>query len=223
MGLIKHIPNLITLSNLACGCLAIAYLIKGELQTASYLIWAGLFFDFSDGFVARLTKSDSKLGEQLDSLADVVTFGVVPSTIVYQIFELSYTEFEYSHLAFLMALAAGYRLARFNVSSPSTGDFEGLPTPTAALLVSALPFLEGSIWVSMYSLIIISVLTSLLMISKIPLIALKFKSFALAQNIFKYVLLITSLILLITLQFYAIPFIFILYFIVSFLETKLVR
>lgn len=149
--IIQLIPNLLTLANLFCGSLAVVYAFSLKLEMAGYLILAGAFFDFLDGLVARLLKVHSEIGKQLDSLADVVSFGLAPGLIMFQFITIS--QFAYfvpiEHRSFkLMAIAstgffitlfAAYRLAKFNTLKDTSADFTGLPTPAVAFFIASLP------------------------------------------------------------------------------------
>jgi CDP-diacylglycerol--serine O-phosphatidyltransferase len=149
--LIKQIPNLFTLTNLFCGCLAIVYAFSLELEKAGYFIFLGSLFDFLDGFVARLTKVHSEIGKQLDSLADVISFGLAPGIILFQFLTIS--QFAYftpiekrtfhtmalASIGFLVSIFAAYRLAKFNTLKDTSSDFIGLPTPAMAFLVASIP------------------------------------------------------------------------------------
>lgn len=222
----KNIPNFITLLNLFCGIIAIIFINNVQLKLGFLFIVLGLVFDFFDGFVARLLKVTSPLGLQLDSLADVVTFGVAPSLILFQmmeqVFPQDWASNYYFHYCILLtslfvALASAFRLAKFNIDTRQTVSFIGLPTPANALFIGALPFVfeafqfTPSIWL-LLSIIIIS---SYLLNSEIPLFALKFKSFAFSENKIKYLFLGTSLLIFIVFKIIAIPFIIILYIITS--------
>lgn len=141
-----HIPNILTLLNLFCALPAIESALSYDFHRCAFWMGLSLLFDFSDGFAARVLKSDSRLGLQLDSLADVVSFGVVPSFILYKLIRIfvppgGFLLLEYTpYLSFLIAMGAAYRLARFNLDSTQSGDFKGLPTPSAAVFVMGIPF-----------------------------------------------------------------------------------
>lgn len=149
--IIQQIPNLFTLTNLFCGCMAIVYGFSLELEKAGYFIFASAFFDFIDGFVARLLKVHSEIGKQLDSLADVVSFGVAPGLILFQfliitqyayftpIEERPFNTMAFASLGFLVSIFSAYRLAKFNTLKDTSSDFIGLPTPAMAFLVASIP------------------------------------------------------------------------------------
>jgi len=240
----KHIPNIITSLNLLCGCFAILFAVSGDLVAASFFVLTGMFFDFFDGLAARLLKVQSEIGLQLDSLADMVTFGVVPSIIMFQllnkasspqvlesVFEVSEPMVWYgenmSYLPFLgliIAVASAYRLAKFNVDTRQTSSFIGLPTPANTLLIISLPLIYEfqytavieSIMFNKWFLISLTVLSSLLLNAEIPLFALKFKTWDFASNKIRYIYLGISLLAIVALQFIAIPVIILLYILISF-------
>ncbi|MFN7013211.1 MAG: CDP-alcohol phosphatidyltransferase family protein [Bacteroidia bacterium] len=149
--IIQQIPNLLTLANLFCGCMAIVYGFSLQLELAGYFIFAGAFFDFVDGFAARLLKTYSDIGKQLDSLADVVSFGVAPGLILFQFLTISqYAYFipieerslnvmAIASLGFLVSVFSAFRLAKFNTLSDTSSDFVGLPTPAMAFFVASIP------------------------------------------------------------------------------------
>lgn len=193
MPLQKHIPNIITLLNLFCGCVAIVYLANSNFLMAFSMVCLGIFFDFFDGFFARLLKVSSPLGLQLDSLADIVTSGVVPGFMMYKL--LSNTQFFGAesllpYLGFIITLGACYRLANFNIDTRQTDSFIGLPTPANALFFLALPliienFSENNfmnIIFNKYVLVALAFLSAYIMNAEIPLFSLKIKSFDMKNN-----------------------------------------
>lgn len=245
----KHIPNLFTLINLFFGCIAIVYILQNgiiistdedgtQLVAIPEKIWLGSLFiglaavvDFLDGFVARLFKATSEMGKQLDSLADVVSFGVAPGMIVYQFLRLSFAnepggiEVSIAWLfpAFLIPCAAAYRLARFNLDASQQFGFKGVPAPAAGLLVASMPLI---FWYSQNETAIellknkwlwyaFALVLSWLMISTLPLMALKFTNFSAKSNMPKVILLLVAIIAAIFLQWLAVPLVFIIYIIVS--------
>ncbi len=234
----KHIPNLITLLNLLCGCIAILFAVNGKLDYAAYFVFAGIFFDFFDGLAARTLNVQSELGLQLDSLADMVTSGVVPGIVMFQLLNKSmdtgYSLLEITTidalvanaiplLGFLIILSSGYRLANFNIDAGQKDGFIGLPTPANALLILSFPLLllyQDNIAIeelilNKWFLLGITLLSTYLLNAKIPLFALKFKTWDFKSNAFRYLFLIASVIGLIVLQFSAIPIIIIGYVVVS--------
>ncbi len=241
----KHIPNIITSLNLLCGSLAILFVVSGDLIIASFLVIIGLLFDFFDGLAARLLHVQSEIGVQLDSLADMVSFGVVPGLVMFQLLNKSIlpqameTGFETAEkikgfeegmsfipfVGMLIIIASAYRLAKFNVDSRQTDSFIGLPTPANTLLIISLPLifqfqytpLIESIIFNKWFLIGVTLVSSFLLNAEIPLFALKFKTWDFANNKVRYIFLGISLIALITLKFIAIPLVIVLYIIMSLL------
>ena len=228
----KHIPNGVTCLNLFSGCLGIVYAFQGELKLASYAILAAAIFDFLDGLLARLLKAYSDIGKQLDSLADVVSFGVLPSVLIYQLFLQSPQEGLLStwinYSAFLIAVFSALRLAKFNIDVRQSENFIGLPTPANALLISSFPFIIdqdslASYILNPYFLLLFSIIMGILLVSEIPLISLKFKNIELKQNILRYILVFSSLVLLVLFKFAAVPLIIIVYFLISFIQFRSVK
>ena len=238
LSIFKHIPNLITLGNLSFGIIAILFAFGGNLDLASGCIILGAFLDFFDGFFARLLKVNGNLGKQLDSLADLISFGLAPSVIVFQLLFFGETEKYFSpssqnlddytshfipYIAFLIPLFSAYRLAKFNIDDRQTDSFIGLPTPANALFFISIPFIleyqqDGFIsnFICKKETIVISVLVlCLLMVSELKLIALKFKSIKWSENKCRYILIVLSVILLLLLRFEAVPIILILYIVLS--------
>ncbi len=204
----KHIPNTLTLSNLACGCIGIIACTRGDLVTASYMIWLAAIFDFLDGFVARLLNVSSPIGKELDSLADMVTFGVLPAFILFSLQD-NLTNNYLPYISFLVALFSALRLAKFNVDTNQSESFIGIPTPASAFFVSGLIFwpTESFLISSSVSILVISFALSALMVAPIPMLALKFKNYSIGNNIYRYLVVIVSLALLVTLKEKAFPII----------------
>lgn len=216
------LPNLITLGNLLCGLLGILALIQNNFMLASGYILIALVLDFLDGFVARLTKTYSDIGKQLDSLADMVTFGVLPSFMLYF---LSGEAGYWKIICFLPALFSALRLAKFNIDERQALGFYGLPTPANAMTVASFPFVlsdKAPAFLFSYRTELIlcySVIISLLMISDLPMMALKFKNFSWTDNQFRFIFLILSALGLIWLKAFAIPAILLLYLLFSGLQA----
>ncbi|MCF6308079.1 MAG: CDP-alcohol phosphatidyltransferase family protein [Flavobacteriaceae bacterium] len=239
----KHIPNLITSLNLLCGCIAILFVVSGDLVVASFLVLIGMFLDFFDGLAARLLHVQSEVGLQLDSLADMVTFGVVPGLMMFQLlnkttaphlletgFEASETIYGFEagmsllpFLGMLIILASAYRLAKFNIDSRQTTSFIGLPVPANTLIIISLPLmfqfqyspLLESIIFNQWFLIGLTLVSSFLLNAEIPLFALKFKTWDFASNKKRYIFLAISLVALVVLKFIAIPLIILFYILLS--------
>ncbi|WP_026898001.1 CDP-diacylglycerol--serine O-phosphatidyltransferase [Daejeonella oryzae] len=227
----RHIPNFITCLNLFCGCLGVVYAFKGELIFASYAIAIAAVFDFLDGMLARVLKAYSEIGKELDSLADMVSFGFLPSVIIYQLFLQSPQVGELSNYlnysAFLIAIFSALRLAKFNVDVRQSENFIGLPTPANAILIGSLPFIlsDGNWFLSSYILnpfflFIFSLGMSILLVTEIPLISLKFKTLNFKDNLFRYILIISGLLLVVILKFAAVPIIIFLYFLLSLIQFR---
>ena len=255
MPLFKNIPNFFTLLNLIFGCIAIVYMLQvGQSivilndQTGAYdpffpekLAWGAVFIflaagvDFLDGLVARLFKATSKMGEQLDSLSDLVSFGVAPGMILYQLLRLSYAQQEngldVSFIillpAFIFTAAAAWRLAKFNIATDQSNSFKGVPTPAAGLLIASFPLIIQYEYFGMQALFInkwflygVIALISYLMVSNLPLIALKFKDFTFRNNRGRFILVALSTVIIIALAltkkiWLAWPIVFVLYVLLS--------
>ncbi|MFT3980330.1 MAG: CDP-diacylglycerol--serine O-phosphatidyltransferase [Ferruginibacter sp.] len=247
----KQIPNLFTLLNLVCGCFAIVCILQNGIaiqynaEGAQYIdlpekiVLGSLFIglaaviDFLDGFVARLFNAASEMGKQLDSLADVVSFGVAPSMIMYQLLRASYAKEEYGIdvniiwlvPAFLVAVAGAYRLARFNIDTSQAYGFKGVPIPAAGLLIASFPLIYwyssseaiNGILLNKWVLYAIIFVVSWLMVSRLPLMAMKFKEKSLQANMPKLILAGVVLIAAVFLQWMAVPVAFIAYILLSLL------
>ena len=219
------VPNLLTLSNLLCGAFAsLAALVYGSLEWAFWLIVLAAVFDFFDGFVARLLKCPSAIGVELDSLADMVSFGFAPSAVVYAMTVGGMVEgtpvwirLVATFVCFVMAAFSALRLAKFNIDETQTVEFCGLPTPAGSLLCASLGMLwqQGAVALSSDGVLLIAVLTSLLLVSPIRMFALKFHGFGWRGNEVRYLFLLASIVLIIILRTYAIPVIIVLYIVVS--------
>ncbi|WP_411275658.1 CDP-diacylglycerol--serine O-phosphatidyltransferase [Daejeonella sp.] len=223
----RHIPNAVTCLNLFSGCLGIVFAFEGKLELASYSILVAAVFDFLDGMLARLLNAYSDIGKDLDSLADVVSFGVLPSVIIYQLFVAASSTSEWLHYsAFLIAIFSALRLAKFNNDLRQTENFIGLPTPANAMLIASLPFIAASgNLVSGYLqnpifLTVFSLGMGLLLISEIHLMSLKFSGINLTRNLYRYILVFSSLVLLLIFKFAAVPLIMVAYFIISFIQFR---
>ena len=214
----KHLPNILTLCNLACGCFGIVAVFNGDLTTGSIMIWVGALFDFFDGLAARLLNSYSAIGKDLDSLADLITFCFLPGSILYVLIRENYDISWIAFSGFLIVIFGALRLAKFNNDTRSPEYFYGLPVPASGIFVSAFSFADysnESFLSSPIVLIGIPFLLSILMISNIRLMSLKFANLSLSGNWNRYILLISSIILLATLHVLAIPVIIISYVVFS--------
>ena len=204
MAIKKHIPNTITCCNLISGCIAIAYAFSGKIEISFTWIIIGAVFDFFDGMSARLLKVSSPIGKELDSLADIVTFGVAPSTILFsKLGIMSYPSLLESlrgilpFIAYIMAAFSALRLAKFNLDERQTLGFIGLPTPANALFWGSLLIGLGKRIDSSPLMCIFIIggmfISSWLMVSEIPMFALKFKEWGWKKNQIKYIFLLTCI------------------------------
>jgi CDP-diacylglycerol--serine O-phosphatidyltransferase len=231
----KHIPNAITCLNLLSGCVGVvlAFKFPEKLQYASYAIFIAAILDFLDGMVARLLRAYSEIGKELDSLADMVSFGVLPSVIVYHLFlqapQLDISPF-LNYTAFLIAIFSALRLAKFNIDERQTENFIGLPTPANAMLIASFPlivaqgdYFSSSFIKNPYFLSIFSLGMGLLLVMELPLMSLKFRNFALNQNIYRYIIITASIVLLLILKFVAVPVILFLYIALSLIQFRIAR
>lgn len=227
----KHIPNTLTSCNLISGCIAIVFALNANFSMALTFIVVGAVFDFFDGMSARLLGVSSPIGKELDSLADVVTFGVAPSSMIYTLLltlsKSGWNEtlaFAVPYVAFVMAAFSALRLAKFNLDERQTTSFIGLPTPANALFWGALivgnenVFDENSYYI--YLLIILVFVSSWLLVAEIPMFALKFKHWGWRDNKVKYVFLISCLPILLIFGISGISVIIAWYICLSFLTTK---
>lgn len=242
----QQIPNFITLLNLFSGCIASVFAVLNHLEFAALFVFVGIFFDFLDGLVARLLNVRSEIGVQLDSLADMITSGLVPGIVMFQLLNMaqtggwnsifSWTETDgmlwiggkvatISFFGFLITLASGYRLAKFNVDENQVSSFLGLPTPANALLILSLPLILlyqnnevlSGIILNQWFLMGLTVVSAFLLNSRIELFALKFDNWSFKDNAVRYLFLIGSAVLLITLRYLAIPMIVLFYVLSSLL------
>lgn len=242
MSLKRHVPNFITILNLLCGSLATIFAVQGNLIMAAFFVALGIFFDFFDGLAARALNVKSEIGLQLDSLADMITSGLVPGIVMYQLLVRalpgtsktvstwtdsgSWWEWDFPALALIglfIAAASGYRLAKFNIDDRQTDSFIGLPTPANALLVLSLPLIlafQPTPWaveliLNEWFLIGLTLVSCFMLNAEVPLFALKFTDLSFKVNKLRYFFLGFCLLMLILLQFIAIPLIIICYVILS--------
>jgi len=220
----RHIPNAITCANLFSGCIGIVFAFKGDLQTAAYFVILSGIFDFFDGMVARLLNVKSAIGKDLDSLADMVSFGFLPGVIMFQLLKTSdYTSEYLPYLGFFITVFSALRLAKFNNDERQTEDFIGLNTPMNTLFICSLPFIATDypqVIGSTMLLVAITAITSFLLISEIKIFSLKFSDLSWAKNKIKFIFLIISAVLIAVLQFAAIPFVLVLYISLSILHFR---
>jgi CDP-diacylglycerol--serine O-phosphatidyltransferase len=245
----KNIPNLFTLLNLFFGCLAIIFILQNgisisyseegiQLIDMPERIWLGSLciglagiVDFLDGFLARLFKANSLLGKQLDSLADLVSFGVAPGMIIYQFLRMSFMKEEngievsiaWLLPALIIPCAAAWRLSKFNLDDEQQFGFKGVPTPAVGLMIASLPLIywygnnetAAGLLLNKWFLYALVMVLSYLMISNLPLMSLKFADFSLKNNFSRIILLFISVVLIIFLKWLAVPVIFVLYILLS--------
>lgn len=213
----RHIPNTLTLGNLICGCIGIL-LVRQDLAYGAYLVWIACIFDFLDGFAARALKHASPIGKELDSLADMVSFGVLPSIVMFAAMEGVSSGDPINYSAFVIAACSALRLAKFNIDENQKDSFIGLPTPASALFITGLVFLGTPFTIiteSHYGLLAISIGIALLMVSPLDLFALKFKNFTWADNKLRFTFVLLSVLLLGWKQAAGIPLAILLYIVLS--------
>ena len=227
MNLKAQLPNFITLLNLLSGVLGILWVLEGQPLYGAYFVILSATFDFFDGFAARLLKVQSDMGKELDSLADVVSFGALPGILLYSLTK-SQTEASFlPYCTLIIPMLSAYRLAKFNLDTRQSDRFIGLPTPANALLLTTIPYLaarwpELSPWLSSpIALVVIAWLTSLLLVAELPLIALKFKNSSFTDNSYRYALLVIGAFCLVWLQLAGIPLVILAYLLLSGMENML--
>lgn len=237
--MIKHIPNTLTCLNLMCGLAAIAAASYWEFRSAAYLVMAGAIFDFLDGTAARLLNARSPIGKELDSLADVITFGAAPALILYfyvadkayafsQFFGAYNTTWDVyliNFCCFLVPVFSALRLAKFNLDDRQTSSFLGLPTPANGLFLISIPLIDPLIIPEKYYLntpvfASICLAVCFLLVSEVPLFSFKLNDFKLKKHFFQLLFIIISVITIYLLQFTAAPFLLLLYLVLSLLEHR---
>ncbi|MBG6236004.1 CDP-diacylglycerol--serine O-phosphatidyltransferase [Pedobacter sp. CAN_A7] len=220
----KHIPNALTCANLLSGCIGIVFAFKGDLTITAYAVLISGIFDFFDGFSARLLHVKSEIGKELDSLADVVSFGFLPGVVMFQLLSQSDLTSPYlPYTAFLITIFSALRLAKFNLDTRQTEDFIGLNTPMNTLFIVSLPFIQRDypeIINSTIFLIGITILMSWLLVSEIKIYSLKFGTLNWKDNKVKFIFLLISAVLIALLKFAAIPIVLVLYIASSFLHFR---
>jgi len=247
----RHLPNFLTLLNLFCGTIAVLFAVQNQFVAAALFVGLGILFDFFDGFVARALNVQSALGLQLDSLADMVTCGLVPGIVMFKLLSnaldtsdvvtldswntgIQLFGLEHSYLPLLglcITLASAYRLATFNLDEDQQSYFKGLPTPANTLLIISFPmimeFQHSSFIVSLiinpWFLVALTVLSCYLLNSKVKLFALKFKVWTFKPNAIRYSFVLLSLVLLLLFQFVAVPMIILLYVGLSLVYTYVLK
>lgn len=214
MNLTKHIPNALTCGNLLCGCVGIVFCLENRDVPAAYFVWAAGIFDFFDGFAARWLKVSSAIGKELDSLADMVSFGVLPALVMYKMLAAVSSIAWLPYLAFLIAVCSALRLAVFNIDETQHENFKGLNTPANSIFITSLAFLAEPFraWVNTeWVLVSITVIFSLLMVSRIDILAFKFKNFSWQSNQLRFTFLAVAVLLLLIGGKAAIPFVILAY------------
>lgn len=236
MTIKKQVPNTITLLNLFCGCIAMVFALNKEFEMAFYFVSLGIFLDFFDGFFARLFQVSSPLGLQLDSLADMVTSGVVPGIVMYQLMgsssgypKLGWIVEPFPFVGFLITLGSCYRLANFNIDTRQTDSFIGLPTPANALFILSLPlvlrnldsFFVLELLTNPFVLIGITLLSVYMLNAEIPLFSLKIKQISLKKNALQIGFLLSSVVLIASFHYAGIPLVIVLYVLLSVITNVL--
>lgn len=230
----NNFANILTCCNLFCGCLAVNYAFLGLYkQTFIFVVIAGVF-DFFDGFAARALKSNSKIGKELDSLADMVTFGVVPGVVLFTLLQIPILgslsgnnpipEF-LKYTGFLVTIFSAVRLAIFNIDTRQVNTFIGVPTPINSFFICSLGLIySDGIYTELignfYFLMTLSIIASAWMLMQVPMIALKFKNYSLNDNVFKYILIASSILSFAIFGIIGIALIMILYILLSLIEFK---
>ncbi|HEY0244796.1 MAG TPA: CDP-alcohol phosphatidyltransferase family protein [Mucilaginibacter sp.] len=227
----KHLPNAITCANLFSGCIGIVFAFQGNSIVAAYALFLAAIFDFFDGFASRVLQSFSGIGKDLDSLADMVSFGVLPSVILYELFLQapqvgrigSYLNF----IAFLIPVFSALRLAKFNSDTRQAEIFIGLPTPANAILIASFPLIlqqypQVSVYMlNPYVLSVFVLVMCALLVAEVPLMSLKFKNRDFNKNIYRYLLLLFSAILILFFKFAAVPVVIFIYIGLSIIQFKI--
>ena len=225
MQIKKHVPNAITLLNLFCGCIALVAIANSNFYFGFAFVCLGIFFDFFDGFFARMFKVSSPLGLQLDSLADMVTSGVVPGFVMYSMFAMTSENPYLPYFGFIITLGACYRLANFNIDERQTDSFIGLPTPANALFMLSLPLIPKStiiiaLFENAWVLGLITLLSAYIMNAEIPLFSLKIKKLTFKDNALPMIFLLLSLLLLIFFRFLGVTLVILMYVLLSMINNK---
>lgn len=227
----KHLPNAITCANLFSGCVGIVLAFQGELIGAAYAIFLSAIFDFFDGLASRVLKSFSGIGKDLDSLADMVSFGVLPAVIMYQLLlqahQIDNLSTYLNFIAFLIPVFSALRLAKFNVDTRQAENFIGLPTPANAILIASFPLIldhhnkyYSPYLINPYVLSVFIIIMCSLLVAEMPMMSLKFKNRDFNENIFRYLLLLFSAILILFFKFAAVPVVIFIYITLSVIQFK---
>jgi CDP-diacylglycerol--serine O-phosphatidyltransferase len=229
----KHLPNAITCANLFSGCVGIVFAFQDNLVVAAYCIFLSAIFDFFDGLASRVLQSFSGIGKDLDSLADMVSFGVLPSVILYELFlqapQIEHISNFLNFIAFLLPVFSALRLAKFNIDTRQAENFIGLPTPANAILIASFPLIlreHNLIFtdyiLNPYFLSCFVLIMCALLVAEMPLMSLKFKNRDFNKNIFRYLLLLFSAILILFFKFAAIPVVILMYITLSVIQFRFI-
>jgi len=231
MKIKAQIPNIITLLNLFCGCIAVVFAFQRQFEIAFLFVSVGIFLDFFDGFFARLFHVSSPLGLQLDSLADMVTSGVVPGTIMFFMLKFCSGIEEndwFPFLGFIITLGSCYRLANFNIDTRQTDSFIGLPTPANALFIMSIPLIKEhtdsliilEALTNHWFLLVLTLFSAYILNAEIPLFSLKIKKFSVQHNKLQVGFLILSVAMIVMLHYLAIPLVILTYILLSVINNK---
>ncbi|MCK4661857.1 MAG: CDP-diacylglycerol--serine O-phosphatidyltransferase [Bacteroidales bacterium] len=243
--MLSFVPNFITSLNILSGCLSIVLAFEGYLVFSAYFIVIAAIFDFLDGLSARLLNAYSELGKELDSLADIISFGVAPSIIIYHLLkksmgieslilnfnEIAFYKILFLSSAFIIAIFSGIRLAKFNIDTRQTTSFIGLPTPANAIWIASLPLILNyseysfcdNIILNPYFLIASVILSSILLIAEFPMFSFKMKSLDFKKYKIQFIFILISVILLIILHLIAIPLIIFVYILLSGINNWIIK
>ncbi|MCJ8209950.1 CDP-alcohol phosphatidyltransferase family protein [Mucilaginibacter sp. RS28] len=230
----KHVPNAITCANLFSGCVGIVFTFQENLIFAAYCIFLAAIFDFFDGLASRVLQSFSGIGKDLDSLADMVSFGVLPSVILYELFlqspQIDHVSQYLNFIAFLLPVFSALRLAKFNNDARQTDSFIGLPTPANAILIASFPLILkdnqayfADYILNPYFLSCFVLIMCALLVAEMPLMSLKFKNRDFQKNIYRYLLLLFSAILILFFKFAAVPVVIVMYITLSVIQFKIAK
>ena len=215
----NNIPNIFTTLNLISGFLGITFFLSDFTSLIPYCIYLSLIFDYLDGLTARKLNLISNFGKQLDSLADLVSFGVLPSLVIFDWLSNHSTYNMLEYISVLILVASAFRLAKFNISKSSSNDFIGLPTPANAIFFVSISYSSNFvIFLNDKILVGLVIIFSLLMISNIRFISMKFIDYSLVENINKYIIILVSLLCFLLLGIDSFPFIILFYISYSFIN-----
>lgn len=220
----KSIPNAVTCLNLLCGCLALKFIFAGDLQTGSWLVAVAAVADFFDGLLARVLRVSSNIGKDLDSLADMVSFGIVPGAMLYQLLTRGAAGLPgwVPYLAFTVSVFSALRLAKFNNDTRQTTSFIGLPTPACTLVVASLPLILlhdrfglSGLLLNPWVLLALTAVLSALLVAELPLFALKFTNLRWDDNRRRFLFVVLAAGLLLVLRETAVPLVVLCYVLMS--------